>query len=225
MKRLLLFAVSVLVLTGSATGSGRVSSETIQLLHLGPTDAAMLVKAKQGITQLTLNFKDNSVTVTGDEAAIAAFKADLLKVDAPSVVYVIAMHLVRYRVDASGKHTETVLMAPTLSDIADIPATVTQGTEENGHSILITPYRCADSTVNLNAEVRKLGIDGEIVSSGKNVRNVKLGETVRMVGMTNAQDKAIRKAVHKGELPVGLGAYDAYYLDAKVELDRARQTK
>jgi hypothetical protein len=216
MKRFLLLAVSVLVLACSANGSGRVSSETIRLRHLGPEEAAKLVKVNQGISQLLLSFKDNTVTVTGDEAAIAAFKADLLKADAPPVEYKITMHLVRTHVDANGKHTDTVVMAPTFTDFAEYPATMTQGTNESGYSILMTPNRCADDTVNLTTEIRELGIDGDIVSSGKNVRNVKLGETVRTVGMTDAKNKAIRRAVHKGEITAVLGSYDAYYLDVEV---------
>ena len=217
MKRHLAVTAAILLLACAAYGRDGVNSETIRLRYMGPDNVTEALKARQGIEQLTLNYSDNSVTVRGDVKAITKFKADLRLADVPIVSYWVEMRLVRFHVDAGGKHTETVVMAPHVSTIANVPAFCAINQNSSGYSVSVTVSRNADKTVTLSSEVRELGDDGEIVSSGRNTRVVKLGETVRTVGMTDAKDKVVRRAVHQGEMVGNLGKYSSFYLDVKVE--------
>lgn len=217
MKRHLAFVAATLLLACVAYGRDGVNSETIRLRNIGPDNVAEALKMQQGIEQLTLNYRDNSVTVRGDEKALLKFKSDLRRLDIEFALYWVKMRLVRYRVDASGKHTETVVMASSVSTLANAPVSCSQLQNESGYSAFATVRQNDDSTMNLTSEVRELGDEGEIVSSGKNIRNVKLGETTRSVGMTDAKDKAVRRAVHHGEIVNNPGEYNSYYLDVKIE--------
>ena len=146
----------------------------------------------------------------GDTAPVAA--------DAQTAAYRIEMRLVRYQVDAQGKVTETVVMTPSVFDKDNSAATVTVKQEESGYTLLVTPRHDTDSSVMMNVEVRELGEQGEVVRSGKNVRSVKLGEAVHITGMTDATDKALRRAVMRGEIVTDRGAYSGYYVEVKTTL-------
>ena len=212
-----LVVVATLLLACAAYGRDGVNSETIRLRHIGPDNVTEAVKTRQGIEQIVLNYADNSVTVRGNERALAKFKTDLQLADVEAPSYWVEMHVVRVHVDAMGKHVETIVMAPTVSTISHVPASCTQTTNLSGYSVLITASQNPDKTVSVTSEVRELGSDGDIVSSGKNTRNIKPGETTRTVGMTDATDKALRRAVHHGEIAINRGEYTGYYLDVKVE--------
>ncbi|MCW3053633.1 MAG: Regulatory sensor-transducer, BlaR1/MecR1 family [Chthonomonadales bacterium] len=146
----------------------------------------------------------------GDTAPIAAA--------AQTATYHIEMRLVRYQVDAQGKVTETVVTTPSVLQKDNSGATVTMMQGEGGYTLLVTPRHDTDSTVMLSLEVRELGEQGEVVHSGKNVRSIKLGEAVHITGMTDATDKALRRAVMRGEIVTDHGAYTGYYVEVKTTL-------
>ena len=216
MKRHLAVVAAILLLACAAYGRDGVNSETIRLRYLAPDNVFETLKARQGIDQLTLNYSDNSVTVRGDAKAVTKFKADLRLADVPITVYWVKMRLVRFHVDASGKQSEKVAMAPTISTVANVLASCSQRQNKSGHTVFVTVSQNTDKTVTVNTEIRELGDDGEIVSSGQNTRIVKPGETVRTVGMTDAKDRDVRKAVHLGEIANNVGEYSSYYLDVEV---------
>ncbi len=192
-------------------------SETIPLRYLTAAGVSTMIKTVPGIDQLTFNRQDNSVTAHGSPKAIETLKAELHAADVPPVAYKIAMRLVRYAVDAQGQCVETVVMEPMILDMNKSPAMCAIGNMGNNFLLAVTPRQAGGKTVQLTMEVQQRDDQGQTLLSGKNVRRVKLGESVRIVGMTNAADNAIHRAALRGEIVAHHGEYTGYYV--KTTLD------
>jgi len=163
----------------------------------------------------------DSSAVAGSAPVRAGRRGDDAAPVAPAsqtAAYRIEMRLVRYQVDAQGKVTESVVTTPTVLDKDNSAATVTVMQGESGYTLLVTPHHETDGTVMMTVEVRELGEQGEVVRSGKNVRSIKVGEAVHITGMTDATDKALRRAVMRGEIVTDHGAYTGYYVEVKTTL-------
>ncbi|MCW3094998.1 MAG: hypothetical protein JWL77_616 [Chthonomonadaceae bacterium] len=83
----------------------------------------------------------------------------------------------------------------------------------------MTPHQTGSKTVQLTMAVQELVGEGQVVLSGKNARRVKLGETVRIVGMTNAADNSLHRAAQRGEIVTNRGEYTGYYVEVKPTLE------
>lgn len=214
MKRPLLTAFVACALAPAAYGQEALVSETIPLRYITAQSVPGVVTKMQGVEQFTCNLKENSVTVRGSRKAVDTFKTELQAADVQAPTYRIAMRVVRYHVDEQGKRTDTVLFTPTILDLDKMAAECKIAQEGgSGYSVQITPRRETDKTVLLTVEVQELGEQGEVTRSGKNAQSVTLGETTRIVGMTDATDKALRRAVQRGEVVQNRGAYTGYYVE------------
>lgn len=225
MKRYLPWIVALLLSACAAYGQSGVRSETIKIRYIGPyylTDTIQhtYITYSRLIEQVTITFRENSVTVTGNEKGIKDFKDYLAILDVEPIVYWTRIRLVRVHREASGKLTETVVMSASPSVLAPkrgIPATATEIVDPSGYSVSVTLTQNTDTSVTITSAVRQLGAEGEIVSSGKNTRKITSGDTVRTVGMTEEKDKELRRSVHRGEIVKNYGEYSGYYLDVKLE--------
>lgn len=189
-------------------------AETVRLNYLGAQNVAAQVKTTQDIEQITCDLKTNSVILRGSRKAVDALKEEILKSDVDLPVYLVKMRLVRYQVDKKGKVSETVVMQPNLAGSLNQTAVLSIGADTGRYSVSLTPQYNSAKSVTLTVEVRELGEQGEILHSGKNTRQVNLGESVRITGMTDATNKALRRAVQQGEVVTKAGAYTGYYLEA-----------
>lgn len=218
MKLYMIFAAIALLMSCAVLGDDGIRSETFRLQYVAPEKVIEVLKKRQGIEQLTLNYTENSVSARGDEKAMRKFKADLQALDIQPTFYWVKMRLSRFNMDARGRQTETVVMSPSTSTIDNAPVSFSQLQDESGFSVFVTVSQNTDKSMTLSSEVRELGNEGEIMSSGKNIRKVTLGELARTVGMTDSKDKEIRKAVHHGVIVKNSGEYNGYYLDVKIEM-------
>lgn len=199
-----------------------ITEETIPLRFLDVKRVATTLPIPPGIERLTLDFRDNSVTVNGDQEAIQAFKREVHSADIEAMAYRLEMRLVRYHVDTQGRRAgETVVMAPRVMTLDKCQASISTREGESGIAILITPSHETGNTVRLSVEVQELGEQGEVVRSGKNERSVPLGEATRITGMADSSDKALRRAVQKGDIVTDRGEYTGYYLEVKPTMDRS----
>lgn len=198
--------------------SGTVSR--ITSARAGSTDTIDISPAQAPESRVIVVPRDSSGAAVSVPARAGRGGRDAapVAVAAQTATYHIEMRLVRYQVDAQGKATETVVITPSVLQKDNSGATVTVIQGEGGYTLLVTPHHDTDSTVMLNVEVRELGEQGEVVRSGKNVRSIKLGESVHITGMTDATDKALRRAVMRGEIVTDHGAYSGYYVEVKATL-------
>ena len=214
LKRRLLPVLALLSLAPMAYGQATPVSETTVLQNIAARDIPTLIKSVSGLDQLTCNFHDNSVIATGAPAAVASFEKELHAADVQPAQFKLVMRLVRYHVDKQGKSAETVVSLPTLITTDKAAATISVGhTGMDGYAVKATPEGTADKSVNLAIEVQELGEQGEVMESGKNTQIVPLGKTVHITGMTDAADKALRRAVQRGEVVTDHGEYTGYYLE------------
>lgn len=219
MKRSL-FGISgvcaALTLVSAAYGQTPSVSETIPLRYLDARAVSAEVKAEDGIEQITVDLRKNSVTVRGSRASVAAFKTEMQKTDLFPALHAIIMRLVRYEVDSQGKVSESLQSVSAVSATDGKPSMMSMLHDLSGYLITVTPTQSTDKTVTLAVEVREQGGEGEILQSGKNTRSVKRGQPVRVTGMTTSPDKALQRAAQHGEIVTNRGiAYTGYYLEVQ----------
>ncbi len=209
-------AVAALAVVSVAQGQTPPVSATIPLKYLEARAVPATVKTVEGIDQVTIHNRDNSITVRGSQAAVAAYRAEVEKTDVPPIMHIVKMRLVRYDVDTHGKVSERVEQAPIVSGMDGKPATLSTFRDLSGFILTVTPTQNTDKTVTLAVEVREQGDAGEIVQSGKSTRIVKVGEAVRVTGMTTATAPALRRAAQRGEIVTNSGvAYSGYYVEVQ----------
>ncbi len=210
MKHYFFAVIAVLAIVG--LGQGTVGAEVIPLHALDLGRVASIARAPRFSDQPRAS--GNHVTAgsrqkSGDAPRLAACPT-------PLVNYRMALRLVQYHVGQKGECVETVVTAPAITTVDGCAATTTVLFSPGGYSIQATPCKVNDKTVKMTAEVKALGEKGETVCFGKNMRTIKLGQTIRIVGMTEAPDKRIRNVAQQGAIVRNAGEYTGYYLDAKV---------
>lgn len=136
-----------------------------------------------------------------------------------AIAYKIKMRLVRYHVDAEGECVETVVMEPVLLDMNKFRASCSIAEAGTACTLSVTPRQTDSRTVLLTMALQELKGQGEVVLSGKNARRVKLGATVRILGMTNAADEFVHRAAQRGEIVTDHGEYTGYYVEVKPTLE------
>ena len=92
---------------------------------------------------------------------------------------------------------------------------MTTGTGNIG--LVLNPASNRDGSLTLAVEFRRAEDAEDIALWAASERRVKLGETVRFLGLTSSSDKALRKAVRECTVVKDRGAYTAYYLDITAE--------
>ncbi len=216
MKRILLGAVTVCLLTISQSAWCRTSSETILLQYMDAKNVPGHVKTVQGVDSLELNYKNNSVTVQGTDIAVASFKNELKTLDVQPYDFRLEEKLVHYKVEPDGKYKKSLILEPTLSTRDKNEARMSFTWGKQGYAIVMTPSRNADGSVTILAYVQQMGKQGEIVCSGRNKRQMSLGESARVVGMVEIADKNLRRHVMKGDVVHTHSGYQGFYVEVRL---------
>ena len=213
--RILLPVLAALSLAPFAQGQGATTSQTTPLQNIIAQSVPRFIKSAEGLDELTINFRDNSVTARGSQEAVAAFEKELHAADVPPVQYKTALRLVRYHVDKQGKYAQTgAELLPTVTTTVGVPALISIKTPGlGGYAVQVTPQRGADGAVTFTVEVQELGGKGEVIGSGQNELHVSLGTTVRITGMTDASDLILRRAVQQGQVVTDRGEYTGCYVE------------
>ncbi|MEO7718184.1 MAG: hypothetical protein ABIY70_18430 [Capsulimonas sp.] len=214
MRRHLLPVFTLLTLAPFAHGQGPTVSQTTVLQNITAQDVPRYIQSSQKLDELTCNFHDNTVTAHGSQEAVTEFEKELHAKDVQRGQYRLTMKLVGYHVDKNGKITETATQTPSIVTTEKISASISMGGHgQDGLAITVIPSPDTDKTINLTVEIQELGEQGEVMNSGKNTQVASLGKTVHITGMTDAKDKALRRAVQKGEVVTDRGEYTGYYLE------------
>ncbi len=209
-----LLAACVLVLTGTG---GVQQASAPQRIHLKHADARALIaklKVPAGVSELSVNFNENTIELRGEKSAVVSAWEQIVDADNPPRPYVLRWRVLERVVDAAGASSEHLVGSPFATTLEGYPTTIgfSQG-DDRGYSLEATVKRVDDKQVKLDASVKlKVSSFGAKLADDKSL-TVPLGETVKLFGVTECADEAVRKAVWRGERPATKTPHRAYYIE------------
>lgn len=221
MKRFAGLLVAVLAFAG-VTSAQQGVTEKIPVNNVIAAEVVKKLKADgsvpPAIRQISPNDKDNSVTVQGSPAAVTQVKEALRKLDVRPRQIQVNLRRVRVQVSPDGKRTEEDTPGPVMTTTNDVPATMTLtyaanpgGAVVDGWTYGVLPHVESDGSVTLSVTLRR---EGPHALSATATRRVPAGQTVRITGITDSQDKRVQELVRQGLVPEKSGAFRADYLEA-----------
>jgi hypothetical protein len=183
----------------------------------GASHAAM--RGTLGLGSATEHVHDHSISFRGTETGVGKARPRIALADAPSAEISIHLNLIRFERDADGRVRERVSLSPLIS--APSHARVVLGIKAKSpiafNGLSVAPVLNQDGTVTLTVTVDQPGDPGETRPALVVERRLPQNTQVRMLGLTNSEDKLLRRAVEAGEVVNDRGPYTATYFDVTVQ--------
>jgi hypothetical protein len=211
--------IAIVLAAGPSTPDRDTVTDSVKLRYVHPARLAPVLKLPFDLEQITLNFKDRTVTVRGSRKAVLSTLEQVLEADVniDPLNFQVGIRIVKRTVDADGKATESMVNDSSASVTAGNPLTFVTGSDEASGQTLVILLSLADAgMVTLDVTMNMRDQAGNVLFTSKKERKVKIGERVAIGGMTDVKDVALRDAIRRGERPKGRASYSAHYLELAV---------
>jgi hypothetical protein len=219
---------SLLALASPASAQDAVT-ETVRLRYVHPLELAQALKLPLDLEQVTLNFREKSVTIRGSRNSVVAAMQQVFEADVEPIVYRVELRVVKRTVDSKGDATEVLSSMPWGSVAPRVPVTFSTGSDEAfGQSVTVKVTPAERGGAKLEVTMRMRDQAGNDIYAASKERIVKLGELVQIGGMTNEKSPALRGAVERGERPGEGAGYTAYFVALRLSIiagDSSRQPR
>jgi hypothetical protein len=211
----------IVPILAALAGAGRANETAeVPLRHVSPEGVLAALKGTPGLDGMTMHMKDYSVSLSGTEAGIVEAKSRLALADVLPAQISVKVKVVRYERDADGNVRESTVLNPLLSTLDHVPVSINYSDTASGAQLAglaLTPVLNRDGSVTLDLSVdQPAAAPGTIRRAVVVEKRLRQDTPTRLLGVTLAENKALRHAVENGQVVTDLGPYTATYLDVTV---------